>query len=299
MPRDLFCGAYTALLVVACAVAKGGRAERRQDKIRLSACGMALGCAKIVFVNELKRQGRKSDRATSVKVFIYDFSDEPCGEIDVSSVACEERKREILSARDFSERARKFYGWELLAFAFGEFGADINKADLRKNENGKWEYFGGGCDCGRRGVRGGSGGCADNDCEGKGKDGKIYFSISHTESVVAVAIAELPVGADIEKTNRTIKEGLFDRIATEEEKTAFSSSPTREDVLRLWTAKESVFKREGGKIFRPQKTNSLAGNVKTTVLREYGLIVSVACEGNFGTEINIVEKKDGRFGDAR
>ncbi len=190
-----------------------------------------------------------------------------------------------MSVSDFEERARKFYGWELLAFAFGEFGADINKADLRKNENGKWEYFGGGC--------------ADGDCNCKGKDGKIYFSISHTETVVAVAIAELPVGADIEKTTRTVKEGLFDRITTEEEKRAFSSSPTSEDVLRLWTAKESVFKRDGGRIFRPQEINSLAENVKTTVLSEYGLIVSVACEGNFGTEINIVESKDGRFGERR
>ena len=208
-----------------------------------------------------------------------------------------------MSVSDFEERARKFYGWELLAFAFGEFGADINKADLRKNENGKWEYFGGGCDCGRSGVRGGSddfggGGCADGDCNCKGKDGKIYFSISHTGTVVAVAIAKLPVGADIEKTTRTVKEGLFDRIATDEEKKAFAS-PTREDVLRLWTAKESVFKRDGGRVFRPQEINSLAENVKTTVFSEYGLIVSVACEQEFVTEINIVESKDGRFGERR
>lgn len=200
-----------------------------------------------------------------------------------------------MSVSDASERARKFYGWELLAFAFGEFGVDINKADLRKNENGKWEYFGGGCDFGRSGDFCG-GDFADGDCNDK--DGKIYFSISHTGTVVAVAIAELPVGADIEKTTRTVKEGLFDRIATEEEKKAFVS-PTREDVLRLWTAKESVFKRDGGRVFRLQEINSLAENVKTTVFSEYGLIVSVACEQEFVTEINIVESKDGRFVERR
>lgn len=213
----------------------------------------------------MKKICEKNDRATSVRVYVYDFSKEPRDFSEESFfMRCEKRKKEIVGATDMREKARKFYAWELLDFALKENGVDTEKTIFTKSANGKW-----GCE-------------------------KLCFSIAHTGKTAAVAVSEAETGLDIERIDRRVKKGLWNRIATEEEKERFFS-PTDEETLVLWTKKESVFKKRGDRIFCPEKINTLEENVKTSVLSELNLIVSVAGEGNFSTEIRIAEKKNGKF----
>ncbi len=82
--------------------------------------------------------------------------------------------------------------------------------------------------------------------------GGVYFSLSHTDRFAAAAVSDAPCGVDIEEFTRT---GDFPRLAqkvlTDEEQKRFPA-PTPEQFLRLWTAKESIFKCRGHGTFVPR-----------------------------------------------
>ena len=89
------------------------------------------------------------------------------------------------------------------------------------------------------------------------KDLDVHFNISHSENLVVCAVADKPVGIDIERI-RPINLSIAKRICTEKEleylfgflpsKTDFKKTDDRQTLLRffeLWTAKEAFAKCQG------------------------------------------------------
>lgn len=68
----------------------------------------------------------------------------------------------------------------------------------------------------------------------------IYFSISHSKEVCAVAIANKPIGVDIEMFCNSYKPKLIDRSLTDAERKEFDG-----DFTRVWCRKEAVSKISG------------------------------------------------------
>ncbi|MDO4562738.1 MAG: 4'-phosphopantetheinyl transferase superfamily protein [Clostridia bacterium] len=66
----------------------------------------------------------------------------------------------------------------------------------------------------------------------------VHFSLSHSYDLCAVAVAERPVGVDIEKV-REVKGA--ERIA----KKYYSPAERETDFLQVWVRKESRVKRDG------------------------------------------------------
>jgi len=73
----------------------------------------------------------------------------------------------------------------------------------------------------------------------------IHFSISHTKNAILVALADHPVGADVEEV-RHPSEGLIRKTMNEEE-TALIAAAADPDLAftTLWTRKEAVLKLRG------------------------------------------------------
>lgn len=84
--------------------------------------------------------------------------------------------------------------------------------------------------------------------------GSAFVSISHCQDLVACAVAEMPVGIDIEKI-RPVKPELIGRVCTPEEKAYVGAS--RERFFEVWTAKEAWFKMQGTGITDFQAVNTL------------------------------------------
>ena len=72
-------------------------------------------------------------------------------------------------------------------------------------------------------------------------EGGPFFSISHCKTGIAVAVADEPIGIDIEHI-RTAEQGLIERTMNAEERQQIHSD---RDFTRLWTQKEAVVKAQG------------------------------------------------------
>ena len=68
----------------------------------------------------------------------------------------------------------------------------------------------------------------------------IYFSISHSHGICAVAVSDHPVGVDVEIIKAAYSPHLIERSLSEQEKTGFDS-----DFTRIWCRKEAVAKMTG------------------------------------------------------
>ncbi len=77
------------------------------------------------------------------------------------------------------------------------------------------------------------------------KDMPFHISISHSDTIVAVAISDSPVGIDTEKIkNRDFK--ICRKVCTEKEEVIIKNSNNPlEAFYKIWTAKEAYFKKEG------------------------------------------------------
>lgn len=72
-----------------------------------------------------------------------------------------------------------------------------------------------------------------------------YFSISHCRNGISVAIAEQPIGVDIESI-RTIKPDLIHKTMNSAEQTAIAAAAQPNIAFtRLWTQKEALLKLRG------------------------------------------------------
>ena len=71
-------------------------------------------------------------------------------------------------------------------------------------------------------------------------DCKIYFSLSHSKGVCAVAVSDQPIGIDVELCRKKYNDHLVERSLSEKEKIAFDG-----DFTRFWCRKESIAKLTG------------------------------------------------------
>ena len=146
-----------------------------------------------------------------------------------------ERNDECIAVKNQRLRSEKQGVWQLLATALERLGSSIEAIQPYKNESGKW--------------------CSDS----------LYFSLSHSDSLLGVAVSLSPVGIDIENIHsfnvrfadfsRLI--GFLNKIRTGNE----DNDPTIENLIFLWTAKESVYKMRGAGAFTPSLIDTGCYNI--------------------------------------
>ena len=111
----------------------------------------------------------------------------------------------------------------------------------------------------------------------------IHFSISHCKEAIAVAVADRPVGIDVE-TLRMPSEALVEKVMDEGEKLRFDISDTPEDFFTaLWTAKEAVMKCRGTGIVMeelPEILYKVRDEMIIETTRPYPNIVCTLCVSN-------------------
>ena len=84
-----------------------------------------------------------------------------------------------------------------------------------------------------------------NAANGAKKRLKPYFSISHCKQAIAVAVADTPIGIDIE-TLRHPSESLIEKTMNEQERYQIAAAESPEKMFTaLWTRKEAVLKFQG------------------------------------------------------
>ncbi len=157
------------------------------------------------------------------KVFVY-YSPLINVEKDIK-VYPKERELEILSCTSKKVISEKYTAWKLLEIALKEqFNTDIEKVNFEKQANGKWIMD------------------------------KGYFSITHSNGIVMVALSRNPVGIDLEKPIKLSKR-LPLRLLTEKELATFNGLNEQEKeiyISNIWTKKESIFKFLGKGSFSPK-----------------------------------------------
>ena len=105
-----------------------------------------------------------------------------------------------------------------------------------------------------------------------------YFSISHCKTGIAVAVADEPVGIDIESIRRADEE-LMERVLSNGERLAVSGERDRDRAFtKLWTQKEAVVKMEGTGIqsFEQVQTILEIGDWKLETIEKANYIYSIA-----------------------
>ena len=127
-------------------------------------------------------------------------------------------------------KREKAFVWRLLEYAVERsFGRKLEKLSPRRLPSGKWVAEG------------------------------IWFSLSHTEGALAVAVSRSPIGIDLERPRAFYPDALLRRALSGEEYAAIRALPEEERARRfcaLWTVKEAAFKMEGKDTFFPQGFSS-------------------------------------------
>ena len=164
----------------------------------------------------------------------------PDGEIS-EALLPEAREREVAAASHPRVKREKYYVWRLLEYALERsFGFRMADMTFEKNEHGKWT------------------------------SPTCFFSLSHTDGALAVAVSRAAVGVDIERLGEKRPEGLAARILTEAELAEMEAlaADEREDYLiERWTAKEAWFKYGNDATFAPTKISPDGQKLKTDRVR--------------------------------
>ena len=136
-----------------------------------------------------------------------------------------ERNDEIKSTNNEELKKHKYCAWRLLAYAVSRtLGKSLSDFAFHKEESGKWV-----CD-------------------------KFYFSLSHSENAIMVAISSLAVGVDIEFINNPRSLAFAKRILSEKECEEYDCSDDKAAYLiTKWTQREAVYKHSGEGVFSPRR----------------------------------------------
>lgn len=116
----------------------------------------------------------------------------------------------------YTDKSNYLSSEEAVRYVFSEFFG-IEKPKIVRNENGK-PFL-------------------------KGCEERIFFSVSHTDKRLFIAVADENVGLDAEALSRSVDYLPILRRFPAEERVEIRS---KEDFLRHWTAKESAVKWMGG-----------------------------------------------------
>lgn len=180
------------------------------------------------------------------------------------------RMQEVLTCTNEQVKRQRYYAWKLLEYALERtFGYKISNLTFEKTKSGKWT------------------------------SPTCFFSISHSEKAVAVALSRKTIGVDVEILRPT-KNGFIEKVLTKTEKGEFSSIPETEQTEYLigkWTEKESIFKTFGENRFQPAKIETAKYEVKSKKIsvlgEEYMLSVAGETLGNLRFFENIALTDNG------
>ena len=185
----------------------------------------------------------------------------PCGECD-EPLYPEERDTLMKSTANPRVRRERYFVWRLLEVAIRRsLGLELSEIGLRR-EGERWTSE-----------------LAD-------------ISLSHG-GALAVAVSGAPVGVDIESLSGDSDTArLAERFFSDAERAEYYAAPEEERraaFLRIWTAKEAIFKSQRSAAFAPSEVDSDASRVhsRTVRLGDEDFILSVATEGEL--TLNIVE----------
>ena len=180
-----------------------------------------------------------------------------------TNVACEERNREIENTKNSKAKSEKYEVWKLLERAIEEvYGVNAEAVYFTKDKNGKWH-----CD-------------------------KCEFSLSHAGGYAAVAVADFPVGIDIEKYEEEKFMRLGSRILTESEAKKYellSKDEQGEFLIKSWTRKEAALKRKGEAALCPRENQRTDGNLYTEKILLDGKIfyLAISYKSAYNTPVNV------------
>lgn len=159
------------------------------------------------------------------------------------------RQEQIESTTHPDLQQQRYYVWKLLEYALHHsLGLEMENLHFSRAETGKWT------------------------CE------ECFFSLSHTQDAVAVAVSGKPVGVDLECTDRLIRPNLAEKILTPEEKLQLSQQDRDRNLLKMWCAKESLFKAGSDPVFYPHKLPADRAKVQILHLGEKTYCLAVAAD---------------------
>lgn len=194
----------------------------------------------------------KSDYLGGGAAFSYVYVAPVPAELGNEKIHPAERQREIEETRNPELKKQKYCVWRLLERAVSEaFGKQLESFEIKKSESGKWLSSG------------------------------FEFSLSHTDSLVAVAISSAPIGVDVEKIAPVRTASFADKALSISEKQEYCSLPDSEKeeyLIRKWSEKESLFKLSGEKTFHPSEIDTLCERVHSQIIENEGerFVLSVA-----------------------
>ncbi|MCR4671075.1 MAG: lecithin retinol acyltransferase family protein [Saccharofermentans sp.] len=209
------------------------------------------------FVNECMFGKKESSQEESVRSF---FRNMPLIDVYVAptpyrtasgDIRPAERQVQIENVSNPQVRENMISDWNLLTYGIDRsLGFNMDKVSPKRDENGIWQ------------------------------SDKCFFSLSHAEGAVAVAVSKSACGIDIEPADRKVDPMIERKILTDTEREEYDKLPEekKEEYLkRVWTRKESIFKSTYSKSFRPEKTESSAAGCITSKVEVNGAqyIVSV------------------------
>ena len=168
-----------------------------------------------------------------VDVYIAALPDSDIGEMP----SCRIRRKDIEKTNNPEVKKEKYFVWKLLEYGLNNsFGIRIGDLTFKKTESGR--YY----------------------------TDKVEFSLSHSKNALAVALSRTPVGVDIEGLDGTHHEALARRSMTDEEYRIYEQLPESERhsyFIKLWTAKEALFKSFHSERFSPSEQDTAIGSYKT------------------------------------
>ena len=167
-------------------------------------------------------------------------------ELEVKRLSSDERNAYVEKTGNPAAKREKYFAWRLLEYALRKsLGIEISDLKFEKTASGRWITEG------------------------------VEFSISHSESAVAVAISDSPVGVDIEEIKKPRSERFAKRILSLDELSVcetLNGYEKDEYLLGKWTAKEAVFKSRNLDFFHPTEPISDEENVITDTVSLDGKI---------------------------
>ena len=177
----------------------------------------------------------------------------PEGECDVPLYP-EERDAYVKNTANPTVRRERYFVWRLLEIAARHsLGLELSEIGLRR-EGERW-----------------TGKLAD-------------ISLAHGGGALAVAISGAPVGVDIELlSDGSDGDRLAERFFNDAERAEYyaaSEEERRLTSIRIWTAKEAIFKSQMSAVFAPSDMDSHSSRVHSSTLRlgDCDFVFSVASE---------------------
>jgi len=143
-----------------------------------------------------------------------------------------ERLKEIDRVTDARLKTNRITSWNLLCFAIkSSYGINPEEVKFKKFPNGKW--------------------VADGLC----------FAITHTNGAVAVVVSDSPCGIDAENIGSFYKRCEDKNFAESFARRINCDSTEPDDLLKCWTAKESLYKQSDNDVFMPSEVEVTDGSV--------------------------------------